>query len=346
MKRLPPLVLKVRRCLGRLGIAPHGMVVAVSGGPDSVALLRALLVLRTSSETGPLIVAHLNHQLRGPESAADEAFVQQMHAQLVRGGCSGLELRSERADVLRQARAEGDNLESVARMMRYDWLAGVARRAGVGWVATGHTADDQAETVLHRILRGAGLKGLRGIAIRRPLSPGIELVRPLLTARRADVLAYLEAEGQPYCQDSSNLDKRFTRNRIRHELLPLLEKEYNPAVVTILNRLAKQADEAYHSDEAQAKKLLAAAEKPRAGRMLVFDRQCLCAAPRNLIREVFRLAWEREGWPVGRMNFDAWDRLASVALGEITAIDLPGDVCARCRDRVIQVEWATKEDRE
>ena len=269
-----------------------------------------------------------------------------MHAELVRSGYSGLELRSERADVLRQARAEGDNLESVARRMRYDWLAGVARHAGIGWVATGHTADDQAETVLHRILRGAGLKGLRGIAIRRPLSPGIELVRPLLTARRADVLAYLASEGQTYCQDSSNLDKRFTRNRIRHELLPLLEKEYNPAVVAILNRLAKQADEAYRSDEAQAQKLLAAAERPRAGRMLVFDRQCLCAAPRNLIREVFRLVWEREGWPVGRMNFDAWDRLASVALGEIPAIDLPGDVNARCRDRVIQVEWIMKGDKE
>src|SRR5439155_11377281 len=101
-----------------------------------------------------------------------------------------------RADVGAQARREGDNLESVARRIRYDWLVHVARDVHAPFVATGHTADDQAETVLHRLLRGTGLKGLRGIAARRTLAPGIELIRPLLEVTRAEVLAYLEAEGQ------------------------------------------------------------------------------------------------------------------------------------------------------
>src|SRR5690606_24443286 len=127
----------------------------------------------------------------------------------------------------------GENLEQVAREERYAWLARVAAEEGAGWVATGHTADDQAETVLHRLLRGTGLRGLRGIAARRELRPGIWLLRPLLHLGRADVLAYLGALGQDYRRDSSNLDPRFTRNRIRSELLPLL-RTFNPDVTRAL----------------------------------------------------------------------------------------------------------------
>jgi tRNA(Ile)-lysidine synthase len=330
-----PLLSKVKQLLDRLGLRPGGMVLAVSGGPDSMALLHALLALRQSTDR--LILAHLNHQLRGAESDADERFVQECYATLTARGVHELELRCARLDVAAQALQESGNLESVARRLRYEWLTGLARETSVSLVATGHTADDQAETVLHRLLRGTGLKGLRGIAPRRPLAPGIELVRPLLDVRRCEVLAYLEQLGQAYRQDSSNEDRDFTRNRIRHDLLPHLSREYNPEVVTALTRLAEQVAEVYRHQEGLAKALLSEAEYPRADEMLIFDQHRLMTAPRQLLRDLFHLAWLREGWPLGKMGFCEWDRLAAVALGELTAVDLPGGIHARLRGRVVQV---------
>src|SRR5207253_3128013 len=143
----------------------------------SVALLRSILALRRESAAGPIVMAHLNHQLRGADSDADEAFVVALHASLQLAAASDLLIRHERRDVAAIARAQRSNLEDVARRLRYEWLAGVAAETGARWVATGHTADDQAETVLHRLLRGTGLQGLRGIAPRRPLAPGIDLIR-------------------------------------------------------------------------------------------------------------------------------------------------------------------------
>jgi tRNA(Ile)-lysidine synthase len=325
---LPPLVCKVRRWLRRLDVTAGGIVVAVSGGPDSVALLR---ILATLQQGQGLAVAHVNHQLRGAESDADEAFVQELAAKL------SLPMRSECLNVKALAQREGDNLEAVARRARYAWLERIAREMGASWVATGHTADDQAETVLHRLLRGTGLKGLRGIAARRALGAGIDLVRPLLLIRRADVIAYLDAEGQNYRIDSSNCDPAFTRNRIRHELLPLLVRRFNPEVVAILGRLANQANEAYQLEQGQARTLLAAAERPRVGDLLILDRGSLSGAARPLVRDVFRLLWEREGWPQGRMSFAAWDRLADVARGDLSSVDLPCGIHAAGRERVVQI---------
>jgi tRNA(Ile)-lysidine synthase len=312
------------------------MVLAVSGGPDSVALLRALVALRTR-RAAPLVLAHLNHQLRGPASDADEAFVRTVYGRLAAEGAEALELRCERLDVAAKAREQGANLEAVARQARYDWLTAVAQETGAARVATGHTADDQAETVLHRLLRGTGLSGLRGIALRRRLAHGIDLIRPLLRATRAQVLDYLRAEGQPYCEDQSNSDLDYTRNRLRHELLPHLAEHYNPAVRSVLVRLAEHAEEVCAELEERACSLLAAAERPRAGSRLVFDRAILTAAPRPVLREALRLVWDREGWPLGEMSRAHWNRLLALAAGEARALELPGGVRAWCRERVVQL---------
>jgi tRNA(Ile)-lysidine synthase len=312
------------------------MVVAVSGGPDSVALLHALAALG-NAKTGSLTMAHLNHQLRGAESDADEAFVRELHRTLHAENKTSVTLCCERADVASMARAERANLEATARRIRYAWLAHVTQKAGASCVATGHTADDQAETVLHRLIRGTGLRGLRGIAPRRKLALGIEVVRPLLGLARAEVLAYLGELGQAYRTDSSNMDLGYTRNRIRAELLPLLARRYNPAITSILCRLAEQADELHSLQQKEAQALLAAAERPRAGSLFVLDRERLASAPRHLVREVFRLLWEREGWPQSRMGFHSWDRLAAVARGEAGGVDLPGGLRVLGRERVVQV---------
>ncbi|MBY0522155.1 MAG: tRNA lysidine(34) synthetase TilS [Gemmataceae bacterium] len=328
MKVDVPLLDKVRHWLSTRDFLPGGTVVAVSGGPDSVALLRALLALGV----GPLVVAHLNHQLRGAESDGDEQFV--------RDRCAGLTLRCERLDVAAQARVEGANLEAVARRLRYRWLVGIAQETGSRWIATGHNAGDQAETVLHRLLRGSGLQGLRGIAPQREAAPGITIVRPLLEVPRSEVIAYLESEAQTYRQDSSNADRRFMRNRIRHELLPLLEEHYNPAVARILCRLATQAEEICRETEGRIAVLLAEVERPRAGPLLIFDRERLACAARHQVRGLFRHVWHREGWPMGEMSFAHWDRLAGLTHGEDRGIDLPGGVRATRQERVVQLSRA------
>jgi tRNA(Ile)-lysidine synthase len=326
----PVILRRVRRFLAGHHPPPGPIVVAVSGGPDSVALLRALGTLAI----GPLVVAHLNHGLRGADSDADEQFVGELVSRLRSDG-SPIELASGRRSIADTA--AGENLEAVARRVRYDWLATVAREFGAAWVATGHTANDQAETVLFQLLRGTGLDGLSGIAGRRPLGPGLWLVRPMLAVRRTDVVAYLRAIGQDFRVDATNADTTRTRSRIRHELLPRLAQQYNPRAVESLARLAKQARDWVHDQLLLTEELLKRAGLPRAGSLLVFDRRLLAAAPRRRRRAAWRRVWQREGWPRGDMGFREWDRLAAFCRRGPTAIDLPGRIRARRVAKVIQV---------
>src|SRR5947209_5712053 len=154
-----------------------GIVVAVSGGPDSVALTHAVVQLRAQGRIGRIVLAHFNHQLRGAASDSDELFVRELHKQLT---CREILFRCGREDVLSATREDKANLEATARGLRYRWLEDIAIAEGAQVVATGHTANDQAETVLHHILRGTGLRGLRGIARCRPLRSSTRLVRPML----------------------------------------------------------------------------------------------------------------------------------------------------------------------
>jgi len=321
----------IERFTATLGAHRGPGVVAVSGGPDSVALLHALYTLRR----WPLVAAHLNHQLRGAESDTDEAFVRDWVARLTPNGT--ITLSCERIDVAREAEASGDNLEATARRLRYQWLAQVAHASGAKWIATGHTADDQAETVLHHLLRGSGLKGLCGIAYRRPLAPGVELYRPLLRVNKTAILEYLRSEGLSFRHDSSNLDMRFTRNRIRQELFPLLTERYSSAVTEHLCQLAEQAHEVQSFVEDQALMLLGKVESPRANEVIVLQQAPLAVEPRYLVCEVFRLLWRRENWPMGELDFDAWNSIGAVAMGELKAVDLPGGIRVQHSGRVIQI---------
>ncbi|MGL4553653.1 MAG: tRNA lysidine(34) synthetase TilS, partial [Gemmataceae bacterium] len=267
-----------------------------------------------------LVAAHLNHRLR-PDADADERFVQHLAASLdIPCVCHALDIR---------ALAAGDNIEAAARRERYAWLASVARERGLTRVATGHTASDQAETVLHRLLRGTGLDGLRGIAARRPLGDGVELVRPLLGVSRSDVLAYLAEVGQSARHDATNDDTSLTRNRIRHELLPLLARDYNPRVEGVLAGLAAQAEEAFADVAGRAAVLLGRAERPRDGATVVLDAAALGGASGRVLRGALRRVWRREGWPMGEMGAGHWRGVEAVCRGAAPARDLPGGVTAR-----------------
>lgn len=330
-----PLTTNVEQCLIQMRLRSTGMAVAVSGGPDSVALLHALLQIREPNV--PIVVAHLNHQIRGEESDQDEQFVRDLHSCLISQGYYNLELRCERIDVLESARQQKANLESMARQLRYEWLTQVARECQLDVIATGHSLDDQAETVLHRLLRGAGLQGLRGIAMERELASNIRLVRPLLTTTRTEVLDYLKVHNLETRLDSSNLDLSYTRNRIRLELLPHLSENYNPGIREVLCRLAQHASEAYEEEERNAKELLELAEFPKEEHWVCLNWNVLKGANANHVRAMFRRVWERENWSRNAMSFECWNRLISLVTEELSAADFPGSIRARRRRNVIQI---------
>ena len=321
-------------CLHRHSLEGTTGVVAVSGGSDSVALAHLCFGLLQENKIERLILAHVHHQLRGEESDGDELFVQGL---LTQWQDARLSCRTTRIDVAGIADAEGENLEATARHERYGWLTRVAVEEKAAWIATGHTADDQAETVLFRLLRGSGVVGLGGMCERRPLGDAIWLIRPLLFTRRQTLYDYLRDRQIPYRVDSSNRDLRFARNRLRLELLPMLEEHYNPATVEVLCRLADQAQELSGEIVAQADKLRAEAELPRAGGILVFSVDQLQRASANLVREMFRRVWDREGWPMGAMDFERWHRLVEIVQGSCPACDFPGQIHARRVGRVIQI---------
>lgn len=299
-------------------------VVGVSGGADSVALLRALLAAGRE-----VAVVHVHHGLRGEEADADEAFVRTLCERL------GVPYECRRVEVPQSA-----GVEVAGRRARYAALAEAAERHGASWVATAHTADDQAETILHRLIRGAGLTGLRGMPAERPLplpaGGKVSLVRPLLTVRRQQVCAYLRQLGQEFREDSSNRDPRFTRNRIRNVLLPLLES-FNPRVVEALHRLGEQVAEAEALLEKLGQELLARAEKPRAGAKVILEAAVLEAAEPFVQRRALRSLWRREGWPLAEMDYDAWRRVAELCRRDNAAGDFPGGVHLRRRGRVVQL---------
>jgi tRNA(Ile)-lysidine synthase len=208
--------------------------VAVSGGADSVALLLLLTELREKLGI-VLVVAHFNHQLRGKASDADELFVRKL------AGCLGLPFQSDHANVAAQAKRERANLEDTARRARYAFFARLVAEGHATRIAVAHTADDQAETVLAHILRGTGLAGLAGIS-----AVSGHVFRPLLEFRRHELRAYLRARNQRWREDVTNRDTSRMRARIRKKLLPMLEKQFQPAIVEQLSTLASLACEDDH----------------------------------------------------------------------------------------------------
>jgi tRNA(Ile)-lysidine synthase len=222
------LLQRFRRHLDETGIIPHGSrgLVAVSGGADSVALLHLLNGVAGELRLG-LHVAHLDHALR-PDSPADATHVRELCYAL------GVPLIEKRIDIAALAKAGRGGIEEVAREARRDYLRDVAKARGCTWIALAHQRDDQAETFLLRLVRGAGTTGLAGM---RPID--LPFVRPLLGFSRAELVEWLAGEGIAWREDASNLDVAFARNRVRHELLPLLES-YNPAIRQRLNELCRQ----------------------------------------------------------------------------------------------------------
>ncbi len=212
------------------------VIVGVSGGPDSVALLKILHSINLTKNLHlRLFAAHLNHQLRGESSEKDEQFVHDLSKDL------SLPFLLKSVNIQEIANQTKRSIEEAARIERYKFFGELSQRHNAAAVALGHTADDNAETLIHRIIRGAGLLGLEGIPVKRPLvgSSHVKIVRPLLFTWRKEIIEYLKREETAYRTDETNYETTYLRNKIRLELLPLLEEQYNPNVKNTLVQLGQ-----------------------------------------------------------------------------------------------------------
>jgi len=322
-----PLTERLAREIAGLVREPRPVLVAVSGGADSVALLRGLHELRDDLKLS-LHVAHLDHQLRGQAAREDADWVERLCNRLV------VPCTIDRADIAGIAQQSARGIEETARDERYRFLEATARAHDCQTIALAHTAADQAETILHHILRGTGLAGLSGIPRERVLNSGILLIRPLLDVERSMVLDYLAQLGQEFREDESNRDEAYTRNRLRLQLLPLLAEQYNPHIRESLRRLGEQAAQAQSALEVLAADLLerildvATAEECR------LKWQPLAGVPRHLIREILSQLWRQQNWPRQKMGFEQWDALAEITLSG-GAATLPGKIDVRREGRWI-----------
>jgi tRNA(Ile)-lysidine synthase len=208
--------------------AGDAVLLAVSGGPDSMALVRVMMALTPDLKL-QVGLAHLNHGLRGGDAGRDQAFVQQF------ADAHGLPCFCETRDVSILARDRKISLEDAGRRARYDFFFRTVHSQGYTCIATGHTRDDNAEQVLMALLRGSGSAGLAGI----PATREDRVIRPLIDRSRREIMAFLHALGQTFVTDDSNRNPAFLRNRIRHHLIPLLEKDYNPGMKQGLHRLSR-----------------------------------------------------------------------------------------------------------
>lgn len=310
------------------------MAVALSGGPDSVALLLATAELkRQVGGRGELFALHVDHRLRGAESEADALWCAQFCDRL------GIPLQQLTADVATRATVDGDGIEAAARAERYRVLTEAAELRGARYLFLGHTRDDQVETVLFRILRGTGLRGLAGIGASRPLTPSLTLLRPLLKCNRDEVLQYLDECGQDYRTDASNAQAMFTRNRLRTQLLPQLRAQYNLGLDDALVRLADQAAELQAYVETQAAQVLKAARGPAMVDGFALDVAALRGKPRALIGEVLRLAWREAGFSEQAMTRPWWNKLANLTTTDTSTrvLNLPGNVRAELVEGLLAV---------
>ncbi len=300
------------------GCAGGKLIVAVSGGSDSVALLLLVNQLKQRLALEPE-VGHFDHGTRGEQSAADARFVAELSSQLA------VPFWLER-----WAPGSGAGFEARARQARYAWLGRLALERNAGAVLVAHTRDDQAETLFHRLVRGTGPRGLCGIPVRRELTPGVTLGRPLLWASRETLRTFLTEQGQGWREDATNLDLSRTRARIRHVLLPELAASYNPRVIEAIARLAQLQRAERGVLEAQVASLLKRCLlEPPAADQVRLDLARLRKASLNRRVLILRAVWQAQAWPEQGMSARHWIQLARLVDRPHSALVCPAGIEAR-----------------
>jgi tRNA(Ile)-lysidine synthase len=272
------LLQQIRQTIRRERLLPQGarVLVALSGGPDSVALTHILLELAVHGGFSVGGLAHFNHQLR-PTADRDEAFCRDLAARL------GLDFAVDRADVAAYARSQRLSVEDAARRLRYAFLERAAEDHRADHIAVGHTLDDQAETMLLKLIRGAGATGLGGISPRKG-----PVVRPLLEVTKEELLGYLKDHGLEWMQDETNDEVSNPRNQLRHVVLPQLERTYPGAVRAIARAAESVRLDAEWIEQAATAVFRAVSQRTSTG--LELDTQRLTTEPRAIVRRVLLMA--------------------------------------------------------
>ena len=311
---------RVRRTIDKHALVGAGarVVVAVSGGPDSVALVHVLLELQAAGDLTVAGLAHFNHQLRGVDADDDEAFCRGMAETL------GLPIDVDRADVAGAARIARRSIEDLARELRYAFFERVADARDADAIAVGHSLDDQAETFLLRLIRGAGSRGLASILPRAG-----RVIRPLIEIARGDLRAYAADRALPFRTDATNDDLGIPRNRVRHELIPYLEREFSPGISRVLAREAALAREDDDRLQHEAIDFAGSIVLSRTGGKTELDAGRLRSLHPALAARVAQHALAAAA-PARFIGFDHVAALLKLADGlEGDAVDLPGGRAVR-----------------
>jgi tRNA(Ile)-lysidine synthase len=324
--KLRKLPFKVYCFLNEHGlIRPYDtVIIGVSGGPDSVALVNILHSVNFLKNFHlRLYIAHLNHQLRGRFSEEDEHFVRNLSETL------SLPFIFKRVDIKGLAEKSNCSIEETARVERYRFFHEAVLQYKASAVAVGHTADDNAETVLHRIIRGTGMRGLGGIPLKRPLTPdsSAQVVRPLLGVWRSEIIEYLGKECINYRTDASNYEAEYLRNKIRLELIPLLENRYNPGIKKALLQLCHTIASGKEYLSTEAKKTATSAIIEATGDSCVIDAQFLSSKPKILQYFVIQEALDIMHVPLKEIRYEhfaAIEKEINRPGGKGLRVQLPG----------------------
>lgn len=296
------------------------VLAAVSGGADSLFLLLALNHLRNKLRLKNIVVCNLDHGIRGNESKEDSLFVRKI--------AEGLNLGfiHKKIDLSNKGN-KNLSTEEIAREQRYKFFKIAAQSAGANCIATGHTLDDQAETILMRLIKGASLKGMVGIPPLRT-EGGLKIIRPLFELEKKEIEKYLDERGVSYRVDSTNLKPIYFRNMVRKEIMPFLEK-YNPRIKRALCSLAEHLREDFEFIREAREGLKLFAEKSKGkSKTLEIKLKDIIIQPKALQKEILRDALDRIGGEVKRLSFRHWKEVEQLLKHKHkgSSVDLPGDI--------------------
>lgn len=299
------------------------ILVGLSGGPDSVVLLHALISL-TQDYRLKLYIAHMDHMFRGDESRKDREFCEGLAASL------SLPVFCEERDIPKIAREKGMSPEEAARFERYDFFFRLARKNSINKIAVGHTKDDQAETILMRLMRGSGISGLSGI---RPVKEmgGTTVIRPLIDIRRKEIEDFIKERGLECRHDSSNDEIIFTRNRVRHELIPYLEDKFNPNIKEVLVNMAENLRaENEFLEKFSNRKFKIMSRKNGSGAVLI-DSGKFKKQPGAIKKRILRKALKELKGDLRRFTYQHWKEMEELIASRPvnSVVDLPGGIDVR-----------------